>query len=375
LFLLSDIITYIRRIVKTPSNTALSDNLIIDYINRFWVTDIDASMQLYDLKTKYTFQTTPGVDQYNMPLYSNQVEPGSQTISFYPKFQGFMDPAYVNGIQVPFYMDRNDFFKIWPTYTQQLNANVKGNGGASYSGTLPYFPALRGHVDITGVIAVGANPVVDPIVGTSVNASVLSTSVYPAVYITSIGSSNQPLSIYDSGQFLSSNQNYGLLTGTIDSSSAYSTTHNTINYATGVWNATFNDTVASTNNVNMQCQFFNQGIPRGVLFYNNIITIRPPPDISYQIDLTAYLSPAAFLSTSASVPFAYMSEYIARGAARKILSDTGDMEQFAFYEPLFQEQQMLVWKRSQRQFTSTRTATIFSSPSMQQPTTSTTGGV
>ena len=55
-----------------------------------------------------------------------------------------------------------------------------------------------------------------------------------------------------------------------------------------------------------------------------------------------------------------MSEYIARGAARKILADTGDVEQFAFYEPLFKEQEQLVWKRSQRQFTSTRTNTIFS---------------
>jgi hypothetical protein len=35
------------------------------------------------------------------------------------------------------------------------------------------------------------------------------------------------------------------------------------------------------------------------------------------------------------LPFAYMSEYIARGAARKILADTGDIELFAFYVPLF----------------------------------------
>jgi hypothetical protein len=55
-----------------------------------------------------------------------------------------------------------------------------------------------------------------------------------------------------------------------------------------------------------------------------------------------------------------MTEYISRGAARKILSDTGDMEQFMFYEPLFREQENLVWKRSQRQFTTDRTNTIFS---------------
>ena len=66
------------------------------------------------------------------------------------------------------------------------------------------------------------------------------------------------------------------------------------------------------------------------------------------------------MSTENAIQFAYMSEYIARGAARKILSDTGDIEQFQFYEPLFEEQELLVWKRSQRQWTSTRTQTIYS---------------
>jgi hypothetical protein len=96
------------------------------------------------------------------------------------------------------------------------------------------------------------------------------------------------------------------------------------------------------------------------MFYNNTITLKNPPDTQYQIEMTAYLTPAAFLSSSAALPYAYMAEYIARGAARKILSDTGDIEQFQFYEPLFREQESLVWKRSQRQVTSTRVQTIFS---------------
>ena len=60
--LLSDVITYVRRIIKSPSNAVISDELIIDYINRFWIMDVDARMQLFDLKTKYQFQTTPAVD-------------------------------------------------------------------------------------------------------------------------------------------------------------------------------------------------------------------------------------------------------------------------------------------------------------------------
>jgi hypothetical protein len=139
-----------------------------------------------------------------------------------------------------------------------------------------------------------------------------------------------------------------------------------VNYKTGVANVTFTDDVGGPlsipagNSINAQCYFYQQGIPRAILFYNNCITIRPPPDVQYLIELDAYLTPAAFLSSGDAAPFGYMCEYIARGAARKILADTGDTEQFMFYEPLFREQEILVWKRSQRQYTSARTGTIFS---------------
>ena len=69
---------------------------------------------------------------------------------------------------------------------------------------------------------------------------------------------------------------------------------------------------------------------------------------------------SGIFNTAQAIPFGYMAEYIARGAARKILSDTGDTEQFMFYEPLFREQELLVWKRSQRQWTANRTETIYS---------------
>src|SRR6185503_13233049 len=101
--LLQDIITYVRRIIKAPSNATITDSLIIDYINRFWIMDVDARIQLFDLKKTYQFQTVPGFDQYNMPLYSVQTEsPDSdpQNINFYPVYQVFQGPAYINGIQI-----------------------------------------------------------------------------------------------------------------------------------------------------------------------------------------------------------------------------------------------------------------------------------
>ena len=329
MFLLSDIITYVRRIVKTPSNASLSDNLIIDYINRFWITDVDARIQLYDLKTKYAFQTEPGVDQYNMPLYSVQTEPGSQTIASFPVYQGFLTPCYVAGIQVPFYTDRSSFWNLWPNYVQTLVADGIGNGTAGpYNLTLPFFPALAGHIDINGIITSGATS--DPPIVSTFMTNIPTTSVYSAVYITASGNDGSTMVVADSGQFLTGNVGYGLLMnvgqapfGNTALSGGYSTTSNTVNYAMGTLNVTFPQPVAEQTNINTQCYFFEQGIPRAILFYNNCIIIRPPPNIPYLVEMEAYLSPAAFLNTAGAIPFGYMAEYIARGAARKILSDTG----------------------------------------------------
>ena len=364
--LLQDIITYVRRIVKTQSNLSLSDSLIIDYINRFWLMDVDARVQLFDLKTKYQFQTVPGITDYNMPLYSVQTQPGGQTIASFPVYQGFMTPAYVSGIQVPFYTQREAFWNLWPNYVQTLNPAALGDGTTGpYSLNLPFYPAIPGHVDINGIITSGVS--VDPPVTSTFITNIPTTSVYSAVYVTATAVDGSTMVIADSGQFLSSNQNYGLLMnvgkapfGNTALSGGYSTTSNTVNYSTGTLNVTFPSAVVEDTDINVQCYFFEAGIPRAILFYNNCITIRPPPNIPYLVELNAYLSPAAFLSTGGAIPFGYMAEYIARGAARKILADTGDIEQFQFYEPLFKEQEILVWKRSQRQFTATRTGTIFS---------------
>ena len=343
--------------------------------------DVDARVQLYDLKTNYTFQTIPGIATYNMPLYDTQVQPGTQPIASFPVYQGFSMPAYVNGIQVPFYTEQNAFWNLWPNYTQFLNPAAYGDGtNGPYTINLAEAPAIPGHLDMTGVIAninngngntdpyfVNAFPL-DP---TNTFITLPTTSFQPGVYFTAKADNGQLIQVSDSGFFLQTagtdGDLYGLLMapgnanfGNQPLSGGYSTTSNTVNYATGEATVTFPAPIPAGFPINVESQFFQQGLPRGILYYNNTLTIRPPCDISYNVSLQAYLSPAAFLVSGSAIPFGYMAEYIARGAARKILADTGDTEQFMFYEPLFKEQEILVWKRSQRQFTANRTQTIFS---------------
>jgi len=373
--LLQDIITYVRRIIKSPSDAVISDNLIIDYINRFWIMDVDARMQLFDLKTKYQFQTTPGVDQYNMPLYDTQIEPGNQQIKPFPVYQGFFGPAYVNGVQVSFQTQKQPFFNTFPNIVQNLSQVAIGDGGQTYSFTLPILGntspvnppvqgILRGHVDIAGIIATGNNQ--DPPITNIFIDTIPVTSVNPSFYITATDITGANVVITDSGQFFNTNINLGLLMqpGKAPLGNAslggYSATENTVNYLTGEVHVTFPVAIPPGVTINAQCYYYATGLPRAILYYNNVITLRMPPSQQWLVELDAYLTPAAFLVTNNAIPFGYMAEYLARGAARKILSDTGDVEQFEFYEPLFREQELLVWKRSQRQWTATRTETIYS---------------
>jgi hypothetical protein len=376
--LLSDVITYIRRIIKAPGNAQITDALLIDYINRFWLLDVDARIQLFDLKTYYQFQTTPGRSNYNMPLYNLQTETGSQTINYYPVYQGFSQPAFVDGIQMPFYTEPTAFWNLWPNYLQfDANAGVGDGTTGPYTISVPFFPAVPGYVDMSGIIATGVNQ--DPPITNTLYTDIPESSIYSNVFFTATGPNGQNIVVADSGQYLGNNSDgdlYGLLYapgvnqfnqpvapnpfGYNALTGGYSTTLNTINYNSGVAHVTFPTAIPPGTPIQAQCYFYQQGLPRAILFYNNCLTIRPPPNTQYLLNLTAYLSPAAFLNSGQALQFAYMSEYIARGAARKILSDTGDVEQFQFYEPLFKEQEMLVWKRSQRQFTATRTGTIFS---------------
>lgn len=355
--------------------------------------DVPARYQLFDLKTKYQFQTMPAVDQYNMPLYNVQTEPGNQPIGMYPVYQGFVGPAYINGIEVPLQTQKAAFFNIWVNVLQDLQVTLTGDGTAGpYTISMPILPngstpqnppfnaILRGHVDMAGIISTGTNQ--DPPVNNTLlvntlppysgNSTIATTSVDSAVWITSIDGTGNNVIVADSGQFLTGAVNYGLLMtpgaapfGNSPLPGGYSTTSNTINYLTGIATVTFPVVIPAGNNISAQCRFYQTGLPRAILFYNNTLTLRSPPDRQYLVEIDAYLSPAAFLNTAAAIPFAYMVEYIARGAARKILSDTGDVEQFQFYESLFREQELLVVKRAERQWTESRTQTIFSQASGQ----------
>ena len=170
--ILDNVLTYIRRILKTFSNDQISNPLLIDYVNRFVINDLDARIQLFELKRKYQFQTVPGVEKYNIPLYDVQTQNG-ENINYYPVYQGFLNPAYINGVQVSLFTKKNTFYNYFPNIIQNSTDLATGDGSTvNFDLQVPIIGAnstpinnpvqslSRGHVDISGVIATGSN--IDP---------------------------------------------------------------------------------------------------------------------------------------------------------------------------------------------------------------------
>lgn len=425
--LLSDVINYVRRILKQPNPEDISDNTIGDYVNRFYLYDMPGRVQLFDLKTTYTLELIPGVDQYNAPVsYLN----GQAVV---PTYSTYTIPAYVDGYQIVMQQSHDQWFKLFPNRVlNQFQQNGNGTSGP-YAINLFEPPVVQGHrdlnfqppnntinprpsnisVSITGAtqanpcvltcstsLVVGDQVLINNVGGmTQLNGNTYTITAVNSTSITiNVDSTN--FSLYTSGGTATVQGGYqaGLLTSNvyvtaIDSngnlnvaqddpytSSPYLTPNPTtgnliqydplnpgnppqvvgsINYQTGVISVTFLYSIPATSEINTQSIPYTSGRPQAVLFFNNTFSFRPIPDKPYVFSIDANYNPAAYLATTNAIPYRFMAEYIARGAARKILQDYGDVEQMMLYEPFFKEQENFVLRKTYRQTSNTRAASIY----------------
>lgn len=327
----SDIVIWVRRIIKSPSDQVITDRTIGDYVNRFYVYDMPERIQLFELTRQYTFETERNIFIYQAPFFSdtNDINTGI------PMYQTFRPPAYADGIEMGYYQSNDQFYRIFPELVQS-EVPLQGDGGVGpYEVEISRTPILRGFTDDLGHLE-------------------------PYVFITSFDGSGDQVFIVDNGE--------GILIQT-DSSfqSVILNNAGTVDYETGEMEFTFDQGIPAGTDIQVQTSPFSSGFPRLIQFYNNLFKLYPVPDRSYKIQIDSNITPAQFLSTSDSIPFAYMSEYLARGAARKILTDNADYDQFQFYEPLFREQENLVLRRTSRQRAVVRTPTIFSEQTQSNP--------
>ena len=98
--------------------------------------------------------------------------------------------------------------------------------------------------------------------------------------------------------------------------------------------------------------------PTAVLYYNNELTFRGPPDREYRIKIQAYHEELEF-TKDGSINADYLFRYLAYGASLDIFSDFGEMDKWREIFPAFQRYRALVYSRTYCQYQNQRPSPEF----------------
>ncbi len=303
----------VRRLTGSPNQNQLTDTVLNEYINTYVQQDLPYGLKLWDLQEIYTFFTQPYVDTYTFPFNVDLDSAGDPL----PAYQGINPPIYIDGYQSFYTQSRDEFFKIYPLLNQQQAAATGDGTTTGFSFTLSNTPVLRNNVSITGIDTAGNTQTVQ-----------------------------------DDG-------NGNLVTYSFASPIVPPLPAGTVNYVTGATTVTFPVAIAAAEQITAFFVPYQANRPVAMLFYNNQMTLRPVPDLSYRVVVNAYKNPVQLLSTTQDPEIQQWWQLIALGAARKVLQDRLDNESLASIEPFFQEQMSLVLNKTAFQLAPQRVATIY----------------
>ena len=98
--------------------------------------------------------------------------------------------------------------------------------------------------------------------------------------------------------------------------------------------------------------------PTAVLYYNNELTFRGPPNTEYHVKIQAYHEEIQF-DEEGSLNADYLFRYLAYGASLDIFSDFGEMDKWRDIFPVFQRYRALVYSRTNCQYQNQRPSPEF----------------
>lgn len=316
---LANIRTKVRRLTGRPSANQITDSQIDDYVNTFYLYDFPESLRLTSLETKFEFMTEANVDQYDMETM--QVWTGAVTENAVDVYINVKDPVYVAGYQSTWSQDVEQFNRLYPP-NPEIVSTVEGDGSSGpYTVTFDNTPILQNCVTVGAIDSTDAvqNYIDIPTNRTDGTWNEINTDPASAPAITG-----------------------------------------SINYITGALSVTFLAVIPSGNTITFTAVPYAASRPQSVLFYNNVLTLRPVPDQSYKVSMVAYKRPTQLLLSGSSPQLKQWWQYLAYGAAKKILEDSQDTNSLQAIMPGYKEQETLVLRRTIVERTSQRVSTIYS---------------
>lgn len=312
---LTQIRTKVRRVTGRPSPQQITDAQIDEYVNTFYLYDMPQTLRLATQESEFSFMTEANVGEYD--LTTLQVVDGSSTNNAIDVYDILKPPVYIAGYQALWSESQEQFYRVYPQLAQ-INESLEGDGTAG-----PYALTLSNVPIVQGSVTVGAIDSTD----SAANATDVATNRTDGTWV-------------------------------LDNTSTAVT--GSINYITGALTVTFPNAIPSGNTVTFTAQPYVAARPQSVLFYDNVLTLRPVPDASYLVKISAYKTPTSLLLAGDSPQLKQWWQYLAYGASKKIFEDAQDPDSLAVMMPSFKEQERLVLRRTVVQQTPQRTATIYS---------------
>ncbi len=312
--ILQDIVQKVMELAALGTGDQSTVEKILKYLNSYYLYDFPNDLRILKLKDVYTFNTIQGVDVYPFD---------------FDQWSTVESPAYCGKIQISLFQDKASFYR-YNFNSQQLQTFTQGDGTEGpYLGTTQASPIIK---------SVNNNPIAD--------TKTAPTGVFPVGYpptfrqnnisrvqniLISANTATSSLHVTDDG---AGNLIGDCVSGTID-------------YQTGaIGNLIFTQPVPGGNDINIQYTQAVEGQPLTILFFQNQFTIRPVPDQSYTIEMTAWRQPSQALLGTDSLTDPNLGgrpeqfdwwELLAFGTAKKFYQDRLDMDGVQLMEQFLQE--------------------------------------
>lgn len=314
----------VRRLTASASESALTTADLDNYINTFYNQDFPYAIKLDQLRSVYTFFTTPNIDRYPLNVNYNQ---------------GIRDPVYFEGVKGFFYKDRDQFYSMFPRFPSKFLPMTGDGVTTTFNFTLPG-PFLSTMVVIGGTDVTGA-----PI--RVVDDGGRNTTQGNLLYITTNNVGDQ----------VPATPNTSPIPPAVP---LPSNAIGTVNYVTGVFAVTFPVPPIAGQQLTVWVSQYQTARSYTLLFWNNEFQVRPVPDNVYKVEVETYLTPVQFMLSTDVPNLTQWVQYLAYGAAMEILRDRQDMEGVANLTEGFKRQEGLVLERQGTEEIGSRNVTIMS---------------
>jgi len=305
----------VRKLTKSFSTTQLSEDSLKEYVNTFYLYDFPQIVQTSDLFRNLSFSTTPNVDSYSTT--------DGNFIFNLKDFKDFVimtdQPVYLSGRQIKIYQDPNDFYNQF-SQVKSLGSIGTGDG-----------------------------------VTTNFTYNLPTTVLHNSVLIGTLNAAGEALIAHD----VPDTDAYGREGNTGELRDNGDNNIGTINYLTGAIDITFGAAPADGEDITYEIFAFTATMPTGILFFDNTFTLRPVPDKVYEVKLQVRVQPTEFDNNADTPLIKEWWQFIAYGAAKKVLEDRSDLETVNSIMPEFERQKLFVMRKTHLNKSKDRTSTIF----------------